>query len=110
MRYKCDIYNLYFASTKKAPPRLNVRECQAAEMYFKLINKLYNKHLPNDQKSFLSYNFVLQKILLVLGKIDYCRLIPSPGGESTLTKLNKIWNRLARDPVWVEALQKQKNV
>ena len=110
MRYKCYIYNLYFALTKKTPPLLSIRECQKAEMYFKLINKLHKKHLPSNQKSFLSYNFVLQKILLVLGKADYCRLISNPDCESTLTKLNKIWNQITRDPEWVESLQKQKIV
>ena len=110
MRYKRQIYNLYFIQTKKTPPRLSIRECQKAEMYFKLINKLSKKHQPNNRKSFLSYNFVLQKILLVLGKVDYCRLIPNPGCESTLTKLNEIWDQITRDPEWVEALRKQKIV
>ena len=86
MIYKCDMYNLYFTLTKKAPPQLTIRECQKAEMYFKLLNKLYQKRLPNNRKGFLSYNFVLHKILLVLGKVDYCRLLPNPGSESTLTK------------------------
>ena len=72
IRYKRDIYNLYFTLTKKSPPQLSIRECKKAEMYSKLINKLYKKHLPNNWKSFLSYNFILQKILLVLGKVDYC--------------------------------------
>ena len=110
MRYKRNIYNLYFTLTKKTPPQFTVKECQKAEMYLKLINKLYKKHLPNNQKNFLSYNFVLQKILLVLGKVDYCQLIPSPGCESTLTKLNKIWDEITKDPEWVVALQKQKIV
>ena len=104
MRFKHDRYNLYFTITKKTPPLLSIRECQKAEMYFKLINKLYEKHQPNNRKSFLLYKFVLQKILLALGKVDYCRLIPSPGYESTLTKLNKIWDQITRDPEWVEAL------
>ena len=38
MRYKRDIYNFYFSLTKKTPSRLSMRECQKAEMYFKLIN------------------------------------------------------------------------
>ena len=108
MRYKCDIHNLYFTLTKKAPPQLTIRECQKAEMHFKLVNRLYKKHLPNNRKSFLSYNFVLHKILLVLGKVDYSQLIPNPSCESTLTKLNKIWDRITWDPEWVEALRKQK--
>ena len=90
MRYKGDICNTYFALTKKTPPRLSVRECQKADEYFKLINKSHKKHLPNNQKNFLSYNFILQKISLVLDKVDYYRLTPNPGCESTLTKLNKI--------------------
>ena len=110
MRYKRDIDNIYFALTKKTPPQLSIKECQKAEMYFKLRNKLYKKHLPNNQKSFLSYNFVLQKILLVLSRVDYCRLIPSPGCESMLTKLSNIWDQITRDPEWVEALRKQKIV
>ena len=44
MRYKCEIYNLYITLTKKAPPRLSIRECQKAEMYFKLMHKLRKKH------------------------------------------------------------------
>ena len=39
MRHKCDIYNLYFTLTEKAPPQLTISECQKAEMYFKVINK-----------------------------------------------------------------------
>ena len=74
-RYKRDIYNLYFAITKETLQRFSIRECQKAEMYFKLINKLYKKHRPNHRKSLLSYNFVLQQVLLVLGKVDYSRLI-----------------------------------
>ena len=71
---KCKVvrYKRYFALTKKTFSRLSIRECQEAEMYFKLIYKLYKKHVPNDRKSFPSYNFVLQKILLVSGKVDYC--------------------------------------
>ena len=75
-----------------------MRECQKAEMYFKLINKLHKKHLPCSWKSFLSY------------KVDYCQLIPSPSCESTLTKLNNIWDQITRDPEWVEALRKHKIV
>ena len=102
MRYKRDIYNLYFTPTKKTSPQLTIRECQKAEMYFKLINKLYKKHLLNNWKSFLSYNFVLQKILLVLGKVDYCQLIPSPGCEfictaSTLT-ITSFFNQSKLNP------------
>ena len=89
---------------------LGIRECQKAEMYLKLINKLYKIHLPNNRKNFLSYNFVLQKILLVLGKVDYCQLIPNPGCESTLTKLNKTSDQITRDSEWAEALRKQKIV
>ena len=110
IRYKRDIYNIYFALTKKTPPRLSIRECQKAEMYFKLINKLCKKDLPKTRRSFLSYDFVFQKILLVVGKVDYFRLIPNPSCESTLTKLNKIWDLITRDPEWVEALRKQKIV
>ena len=99
-------YNIFFALTKKTPSLLSIRECQKAEMYFKLINKLYKKHLPNNRKSFLLYDFILQKILLVLGKVDYCRLISNPGFESTLRKLNKIWDQITRDPEWVEAFLK----
>ena len=42
--------------------------------------------------------------------VDYFPLIPNPGCESTLTKLNKRWDRITRDPEWVEALRKQKIV
>ena len=85
---------MYF--NEKTPPQLSIRECQKAEMYFKLVNNLYRKHLPNNRKSSLSYNFVLQKILLVLSKIDYSRLIPNAGCESTY--VNKTWDRITRDP------------
>ena len=48
MRYKRNIYNLYFIQIKKTPPPLSIRECQKAEMNFKLINKLNKKHQPNN--------------------------------------------------------------
>ena len=59
MRYNRDIYNLYFALTKKTPPRLRINERQKAEMYFELIQKLYKNIYQYNRKSFLSYNFVL---------------------------------------------------
>ena len=46
----------------------------------------------------------------MLGTADYCRLIPSPGCDSTLTNLNKIWNQITWDPEWVEAFRKRKIV
>ena len=32
MKYKRDIYSLYFTLTKKTPPQLSIRECQKAKM------------------------------------------------------------------------------
>ena len=44
----------------------------------------------------------------MLGKVEYRRLIPIPGCESTLTKLNEIWGQITRYPEWVEAPRKLK--
>ena len=37
---------------------------------------MYAKYKPKGRKRFLNYYFVLKKILIILGKIEYAKYIP----------------------------------
>ena len=43
---------------------------------FNVISSIYDKCKPNDRKSFLNYSFVLKKLLIMLGKVEYAKCIP----------------------------------
>ena len=43
---------------------------------FNVISSIYDKYKPNDRKSFLNYSFVLKKLLIMLGKVEYAKYIP----------------------------------
>ena len=43
---------------------------------FNVVSSIYNRYKPKGRKSFLSYYFVLNKILIMLGKIEYTKCMP----------------------------------
>ena len=62
---------------------------------------------PNDRKSFLNYSFVLKKLLIMLGKVEYAKCIPQLKTHSKQKELERVWELLAKDREWAVALRKR---
>ena len=75
---------------------------------FNVVSSIYDKYKPNDRKSFLNYSFVLKKLLIMLGKVEYAKCIPQLKTHSKQKELERVWELITKDCEWAVALRKQK--
>ena len=104
MMYKGSLYYIYFKLSGKSFPHITTKEYNLILNAFHIVDKIYDKHIPKGRKSFLSYPFVLKKILIMLGKIKYAKYIPQLKTHSKQKELERIWQLITNDPEWVVAL------
>ena len=64
---------------------------------------MYNRYKPKGRKSFFNYFFVLKRILIMLGNIEYPKYIPLLKTQSKQKKLERVWNQITKDPECGEA-------
>ena len=87
LMYKDSIYFIYFKLSGGFFPRITTKEYNTILSVFNVVSSIYDKYKPNDRKSFLNYSFVLKKLLIMLGKVEYAK---------------------TKDREWAVALRKQK--
>ena len=66
---------------------------------FNVVSSIYDKYKPKGRKSFLNYYFVLKKMLIMLGKVEYAKYVPPLQNE-----LERVWELITKDPEWAVAL------
>ena len=74
--YKDSIYFIYLKLSGGSFPHITPKEYNTILNVFNVISSSYDKCKPNDRKSFLNYSFVLKKLLIMLGKVEYAKYIP----------------------------------
>ena len=74
--YKDIIYFIYFKLSGRSFPHITMKEYNTILRMFNAISHIYDKYKPNDRKRFLNYSFVLKKLLIMLGKVEYAKCIP----------------------------------
>ena len=74
--YKDSIYFIYFKLNGGSFPHITPKECNTILNTFNVISSSYDKYKRNDRKSFINYSFVLKKLLIMLGKVEYAKYIP----------------------------------
>ena len=77
---------------------------------FNVVSSIYDKYKPKGRKSFLNYYFVLEKILIMLGKVEYAKYVPPLKTHSKQNELELVWDLITKYPEWAVALRKQKIV
>ena len=75
---------------------------------FNVVSSIYDKYKPNDRKSFLNYSFVLKKLLITLGKVEYAEYIPQLKTHSKQKELERVWELITKNHEWAVALRKGK--
>ena len=108
--YKDSIYFIYFKLSGGFFPRITTKEYNTILSMFNVISSIYDKYKPNDRKSFLNYSFVLKKLLIMLGKVEYAKYIPQLKTHSKQKELERVWELITKDREWAVALRKQKIV
>ena len=76
MIYKGSLYYIYFKLSGKSFPHITVKEYNLILNVFDAVSSTYDNYKPKGRKSFLNYCFVLKKILIMLGKVEYAKYIP----------------------------------
>ena len=110
MKYKNSIYFIYFKLKSQPLPYITIMEKNMMLNMFNVVSTIYDKYKPKGRKSFLNYSFVLKKLLILLGKVEYAKYIPQLKTKSIQKELERIWELITKDPEWVAALQKRKIV
>ena len=106
--YKDSIYFIYFKLSGGSFPQITTKEYNTILSVFNVVSSMYDKYKPNDRKSFLNYSFVLKKLLIMLGKVEYAKYIPQLKTHSKQKELERVWELITTDREWAVALRKQK--
>ena len=110
LMYKDSIYFIYFKLSGGFFPRITTKEYNTILGVFNVVSSIYDKYKPNDRKSFLNYSFVLKKLLIMLGKVEYPKYIPQLKTHSKQTELERVWEIITKHRKWAVALRKRKIV
>ena len=105
--YKDSTYFIYFKLIGGSFPHITTKEYNMILNTFSVISSIYDKCKPNDRKSFLNYSFVLKKLLIMLGKVEYAKCIPQLKTHSKQKELERVWELITKDREWAVALQKR---
>ena len=110
MKYKNSIYFIYFKLKSQPLPYITITEKDMMLNMFNVVSTIYDEYKPKGRKSFLNYSFVLKKLLIMLGKVEYAKYITPLKTNSKQKELERIWELITKDPEWFAALQKRKIV
>ena len=75
--YKDSLYYISFELSGKSFPHITVKEYNSILNVFNVVSSIYDKYMPEGRKSFSNYSFVVKKILIMMGKVEYAKYIPS---------------------------------
>ena len=106
--YKDSIYFIYFKLSGGFFPCITTKKNNTILSVFNVVSSIYDKYKLNDRKSFLNYSFVLKKLLIMLGKVEYAKYIPQLKTHSKQKELERVWELITKDPEWAVALRKRK--
>ena len=104
--YKDSIYFIYFKLSGEFFPHITTKEYNTILGVFNVVSSIYDKYKPNHKKSFLNYSFVLTKILIMLGKVEYAKYIPQLKTHSKHNELERVWELITKDREWAVVLRK----
>ena len=74
--YKDSIYFIFFKLSGGSFPHITTKEYNTVLSMFNVVSSIYDKYRPKGRKSFLSYSFVLKKLLIMLKKVECAKCIP----------------------------------
>ena len=95
--YKDGIYFIYFKLSGGSFPHITTKEYNTIISVFNVVSSIYDKYRRNDRKSFLNYSFVLKKLLIMLGKVEYAKYIPQLKTHSKQKELERVWELITKD-------------
>ena len=89
--YKGSLYYIFFKLSGKSFPHIMTKENNSILNVFNVVSIINDKYKPKGRKSFLNYYFVLKKILIMLGKVEYAKYVPPLKTHSKQNELERVW-------------------
>jgi Zn ribbon nucleic-acid-binding protein len=86
--------------TGKKAPKMEDELIETLRTMFTAIQAPYDKHKPDDRKSFLNYRYVLYKFCELLTKDEYLPYFPLLKSTKKLEEHDKIWKKICKDLRW----------
>ena len=99
--YKDGIYFIFFKLSGVPFPHITTKEYNSILNVFNVVSSIYNKYKSKGRKSFLNYYFVLKKILIMLGKVEYAKYIPPLKTRLKQNELELVWDLITKDPEYM---------
>ena len=90
MIYKDSIYFIFFKLSGKSFPHITTKDYNSILNAFNVVSSIYDKYKPKGRKSVLNYYFVLKKILIMLGKVEYAKYVPPLKTHSKQNELERV--------------------
>jgi hypothetical protein len=82
------------------PPRLGQEVEEKLRQMFDAIQIPYLRHSPSTRKNFLSYSYVLHKLLQILDKPEFLRYFPLLKSREKLAVQEAVWQKICKDLGW----------
>lgn len=86
--------------TGRDPPRLPPEAAELCRLMFTAVQIPFQKYCPPSRKNFLSYSFILSKMLYILGYDELCETLTLLKGKDKLQKMDQVWKDITRDLDW----------
>ena len=96
--YKDSIYFIFFKLSGLPFPHITTKEYNLALNVFYVVSSIYDKYKPKGRKSFLNYSFILKRILIMLGKVEYAKCMSPLKTSSKQKELERVWEQITKDP------------
>ena len=86
--------------TGRPPLRLPPEAAEMCRLMFTAVQVPFQRHCPPTRKNFLSYTFILNKMLHILGYDELCETLNMLKGQDKLKRMDVVWRRIADDLDW----------
>ena len=86
--------------TGRPPPRLPPQAAELCRLMFTAVQLPFQKFCPARRKNFLSYSFILNKMLYILGYDELCDTLTMLKGTDKLKRMDEVWKLIADDLDW----------
>jgi len=82
------------------PPTMSRETEEKLKQYFKEIQKPFSLYKPKNRKNFLSYNYIIHKLLELLELDDFLPYFPLLKSRDKLEEQDEIWEKICKYKQW----------
>lgn len=86
--------------TGRPPPRLPPDAAELCKLMFTAVQGPFTKYCPPTRKNFLSYSYIMDKLLRILGYDELCETLTLLKGVEKLRRMDETWKLICQDLDW----------